>query len=214
MKRKRWIFPVVVFVVAFIITLITFVTCILSIDHVLSLETPLGYTVGENKTISFCVIVVLVLPMCAGAIISSSLLVKALLRLADRLFPDNSGKMCEGVCVAGSVEEAKFDDISVWRDHYTVCVGFAQPEMRCVLGNSHHDDYWEVPNSFIMPDGVTCLVGARVLLKDISQVLDNTNEGDMIFFVYRCPYPAEKSQLAHESRDGELVVIDASKRVQ
>lgn len=103
-------------------------------------------------------------------------------------------------------------NIPTLNGHYTVCLGFNRAELMnatSTIVNTHHDVCWEVPNSYILGDGVSCLAGPKISLMDLFRTIGDMEKNDTAFFIYYVSYPAKKSQLRHESREGEIVVIDA-----
>lgn len=97
------------------------------------------------------------------------------------------------------------------RDTYSVCVGFSYEDIEAMIyrmDNRLHSVHWEIPRSYIMPDGVTCLQGAKISLAAALKARKALREDETVFFIYHVDYPNHKGQLAHADRDGEIVVID------
>lgn len=101
---------------------------------------------------------------------------------------------------------------------YTICVRMTRSDLvyarRMMKQNRNQRQgyYWKIPRSYVMSDKVTCLVGARIALRDIRWALKTIGKGEAVYFVYYRDYPEEgrRSKRAKgKAVKGETVIASA-----
>ncbi len=94
---------------------------------------------------------------------------------------------------------------------YTVYVELSYRQLDIAIYrmlSQFHSVRYELPQSYIMPDGVSCLSRPKITLRAAIRAKNEMREDETVFFVYHVDYPERKSQLAHEDKRGKVVIIE------
>ena len=94
---------------------------------------------------------------------------------------------------------------------YTVYVELSYRQLDIAIYrmlNQFHSVCYELPQSYIMPDEVSCLSRPKITLRAALKAEREMREDETVFFVYHVDYPERKSQLAHEDKRGKVIIIE------
>jgi len=205
-------------------TLLILISMAIGFYIVLSISAQLGYDARHDEITD---IIGVALALLLYALILG--IAYGLYRLTSRIFQSifdcdiyecNSKSYADGFYVLRRNDQSREANLSniktggpvkLPQRAYTVYVelSYRQLDMATYrMLNQFHSTCYEIPCSYIMPDGVSCLCRPKISLSAAMRAQQALREDETVFFIYHVAYPSRKSQLAHADQRGEVVIIE------